>query len=104
MIGRPSPTILKWEKYIIQDSVMVMKAFRVRGTFSMGEKKQKFEYEVASENEDSAREQAFSVFGSKHRVKRRNIDISDIQNIEGEEITDPAVQYKVGEKEEVRRG
>ncbi len=63
-----------------------MKVFRVKGTFRMGRNWQNFTKEVLEESEGSAEEKVLSIIGSKHRVKRTNIDIKDITEIPEDEV------------------
>lgn len=70
-----------------------MKVYVVSGTFKMGlNKKQKFEKEVASENENGAKEKVYSLIGSKHRVERRLIKIESVKEINPKEAKDPVVK------------
>ncbi|MCQ2056122.1 MAG: 50S ribosomal protein L18a [archaeon] len=67
------------------------------GTFlSVRIGKQPFCIEVAAEDEMKAREQVFSVIGSRHKIKRWQITLSDIKALSNDEVTDHVVKYKVG--------
>lgn len=66
-----------------------MKAYRVSGKFMMGDAWQSFTKEVVGESEDEVREVMYSRLGSKHRVKRAKIRISEVAEIEPGELTDP---------------
>ncbi len=77
-----------------------MKAFRVKGKFIMGKSImsknwQRFTKEVASLNEEEAKERVYSDLGSKHRVKRRNIKVEEIEEIAEDEITNSRVKHLV---------
>jgi len=77
-----------------------MKAFRVKGKFIMGKSImsknwQRFTKEVASLNKEEAKERVYSDLGSKHRVKRRNIKVEEIEEIAEDEITNPLVKHSV---------
>lgn len=77
-----------------------MKAFRVKGKFIMGKSImsknwQRFSKEVASLNKEEAKERVYSDLGSKHRVKRRNIKVEEIEEIAEDEITNSRVKYSV---------
>lgn len=77
-----------------------MKAFRVKGKFIMGKSImsknwQRFTKEVASLNKEEAKERVYSDLGSKHRVKRRNIKVEEIEEIAEDEITNSRVKYSV---------
>ncbi len=68
-----------------------MKVYKVKGKFRMGRRRtdwQDFAKEVIGDNEESAREKIYSVLGSKHRVKRTNIKIRAVDEIEKEEVED----------------
>ncbi len=54
--------------------------FKINGYFDMGSNKnQKFQKTVDAENKDIAREKIYSILGSKHRVKRPQIQITEIE-------------------------
>ncbi len=76
----------------------MMKVHRVMGKFRMGKKKgewQRFSKEVVSEDEERAVEKIYSLFGSKHRVKRTNIKIYDTEKVDEDEIEDALIQEKI---------
>ena len=73
-----------------------MNAFRVSGNFKMGEKWMPFTIEVVADDSDHATERTLSLLGSRHRVKRTNIEIADIKGISLEEATSAKVQYHLG--------
>ena len=81
-----------------------MKAFRVKGMFFMGDRWQSFTKEIIGEDENVVSEQVYSRLGSKHRVKRAKIQISEVTQIKEEDITDSVTVYKLknvkGEKNE----
>ena len=72
-----------------------MKAFKVTGTFLMGRKMQPFSMEVASEDETSAKESTYTILGSKHRAKRRKIEIDSTVEVKVDDIKDVAIKYLV---------
>lgn len=74
-----------------------MKAFRITGTFQDPRKRQPFSIEMAAADEAAVREKAVSTLGSKHRLKRREIDITAIEEISGDQITNHVVRYQLGE-------
>ncbi|MCD5425432.1 MAG: 50S ribosomal protein L18a [Methanosarcinaceae archaeon] len=55
-----------------------MQEFIVKGTFKLGNGWQKFNKEVTSQNEKNASDKVYSIFGSKHNIKRMYIKIEDI--------------------------
>jgi large subunit ribosomal protein LX len=72
-----------------------MKAFRVKGKFFMGKHWQEFTKELAEEDEKAAQELLYSRLGSKHRVKRAKIMISEVTEIPIKDVTDPITKYKL---------
>lgn len=66
-----------------------MKAYKVSGKFMMGDAWQSFTKEVVGESEKDVREVILSRLGSKHRVKRTKIQISEVTEISPNELTDP---------------
>ena len=73
-----------------------MKAFKVTGTFRMGRTRQDFVKEVASKDKKEATEFVLSDLGSKHKVKRYDIEIDDVKEVKIEEISDSVVVFKAG--------
>jgi large subunit ribosomal protein LX len=73
-----------------------MKAFQVVGSFADTRKRQPFSIEVSAEDEESVREKVLSILGSKHRLKRWEIDITQVTELTPEQITNPVVKYEVG--------
>jgi len=58
-----------------------MKNFVVKGTFKAGHEWETFTKNVESQNEKNAREKVYSIFGSKHRIKRFLIKINDVTEV-----------------------
>jgi len=73
-----------------------MKAFRVTGSYADPRKRQPFSMELSGENEEAVRERALSVLGSKHRLKRRDIDITEIVELSADQVTNHIVKYEIG--------
>lgn len=74
-----------------------MKAFRAIGSFKIGSRGwQKFNVEIAAEDEKAAEERVMSNLGSHHRVGRRNIKVNEITPIALESVTDPVVRHLIG--------
>ena len=42
-------------------------------------------------------EKAYSTIGSKHKLKRWQIDISEVSEISGDQVTNHVVKYQIGE-------
>lgn len=78
--------------------VIKMKAFRVVGTFNDARQekgKQPFDIEIADVSADAAKEQTLSTLGSRHKLKRWEIQIAEITEIADADTTNPLVKYKV---------
>jgi len=73
-----------------------MKAFRVVGSFADPRKRQPFSIEMAAVDEAAVKERALSTLGSKHRLKRREIDITEITELTPDQVTNPIVKYEIG--------
>jgi len=74
-----------------------MKGFRITGTFAdVRQGQQPFCVEVAAENEDAAKEQIVSTLGSRHKLKRWQINITEIKELAPEDVQDHVVKYKIG--------
>ena len=74
-----------------------MKAFKVTGSFRMGKKNQNFTKEVISNDKKEATEFILSDLGSKHKVKRWEIKITEIKELKPDEVTDSIISFKLGE-------
>ncbi|MAE97480.1 MAG: 50S ribosomal protein L18a [Euryarchaeota archaeon] len=59
-----------------------MKAYRATGTFRSGKHDQPYTLDVVASSEDEARELVYSNFGSRHRAKRRFVNIDGISEID----------------------
>ena len=53
----------------------MMKNFVVKGQFKAGHSWEKFTKKIESQNEKNAEDKVYSIFGSKHGVKRRQVQI-----------------------------
>ena len=73
-----------------------LKPFRVEGKFLMGGAWQVFSKEFCAADEDGCAEQAYSVLGSRHGVKRKSIDIYNIEEIRSpNDIRDEVIKDRV---------
>ena len=73
-----------------------MKGFRVTGSFADARQgQQPFSVEIAADSEAAAKEQIISTMGSRHKVKRWQISISEIVELANDAIENPVVKYKV---------
>ena len=74
-----------------------MKGFRITGSYADARQgQQPFCVEVAAEDEAAAKEQIVSTFGSRHKLKRWQINITEIKELAPEEVEDHIVKYKIG--------
>ena len=74
-----------------------MKGFRVTGSFAdVRQGQQPFCVEVAADDEAAAKEQIVSTFGSRHKLKRWQINITQIEELAPENVQDHVVKYKIG--------
>lgn len=58
--------------------------FEVKGSFKMGREVHPFVKVIEAPNEKQARERTYTLFGSKHRTKRRDISIHSVNPLKGE--------------------
>ena len=72
--------------------------FRISGNFKKGKKTQDFTKEVMGENKQQVKEYIYSIMGSKHRVKRREITISEIEELPIDKVTDQIILQRIGGK------
>ncbi|UCG90794.1 MAG: 50S ribosomal protein L18a [Candidatus Heimdallarchaeota archaeon] len=74
---------------------MSVKIFRISGSFKQRRETTSFSKELCALTEEQAKDKLFSEFGSRNRLKRRQIRIISIDEISPKEITDPFVQKLV---------
>ena len=70
----------------------------ITGNFKKGKKTQNFTKEVMGENKQEVTEYLYSIMGSKHRVKRREITIAKIEEIPLDKVTDQIILQRMGGK------
>ena len=73
-----------------------MKAFLVTGHFADPRKEQPFSIEMAAEDEAAGREKTLSTIGSRHKMKRWQITITDVKELPADQVTDHVVKYQIG--------
>jgi len=56
-----------------------MSEYTVTGRFQARDGWQTFETEIDGDNEDVAREHAFAEFGSRHNLKRAQVEIEEVE-------------------------
>ncbi len=77
-----------------------LKVFRVTGEILKPNLKTPFKKELVVAKPEHATEKVYAELGSKHRVKRCHIKITNVEEIPVEEIEDPLLKkYVSGEKE-----
>ncbi|MFW9925664.1 MAG: 50S ribosomal protein L18Ae [Candidatus Thorarchaeota archaeon] len=62
------------------------KIWRATGKYKKKKRSFSFTKELLAEKESHVREKILSELGSRHRVKRREIDINEIKEIKPEEV------------------
>jgi large subunit ribosomal protein LX len=62
------------------------KIWRATGAYKKNKRNFKFSTELLAEKESHVREKILSELGSRHRVKRREIEIEEIKEIKPEEV------------------
>ena len=73
--------------------VFLLSVFRIKGEYRAKNKKIPFAKEVKALKEAHAIENVLSLIGSKHKVPRKFINISEIKEItDPDEITDPVIK------------
>ena len=68
-----------------------MKAYRTTGTFRSGKHDQPYTLDVVASSEEEVRELVYSNFGSRHRAKRRFVNIDGISEIDPSESQEAKV-------------
>ncbi len=69
-----------------------MKVFKVTGEINKPNLATPFAKEVIADKSEHAVEKVYSEIGSKHRVKRFHIKISDVQEVAVEDIENPVLK------------
>jgi large subunit ribosomal protein LX len=72
-----------------------MKPYRISGTFLMGDAWSPFKKEVAAKDQVDAVKRLYSDLGSKHRVKRRNIRITSVEELPKDQVQDQIVGFLI---------
>jgi large subunit ribosomal protein LX len=67
---------------------MSSKIWRATGAYKKMKRVFTFSRELLAEKDTHVREKILSELGSRHRVKRKDIDFSEIKEIKPEEVTD----------------
>ncbi len=69
-----------------------VRIFRVSGSFKQKRQTTPFSKEILAITEENAKDKLYTEFGSKNRLKRRQIRIQKIEEIQKEDITDPLIE------------
>jgi len=72
-----------------------LKVFKVTGEILKPNFKTSFRKEVAAAKSEHAVEKVYAELGSKHRVKRFHIKITNVEEIPPEQIEDPLLKKMV---------
>ncbi|MCQ2972104.1 MAG: 50S ribosomal protein L18Ae [archaeon] len=71
---------------------MITKIYRVKGSLVLGDETQVFTKEYKATCESDIEEKVYSLFGSKHRINRNQIQIDSIEEIAAEDVQDPILK------------
>jgi large subunit ribosomal protein LX len=75
---------------------MSSKIWRASGAYTKKKRIFTFSRELLGEKEAHIREKVLSELGSRHRVKRKEISITEIKEIKPEEVTDLDLRKVLG--------
>ena len=79
-----------------------VKVFRITGEIAKPNLKTTFRKEIRAISPENAREKIYTDMGSKHRAKRFQIRILEVEEIPPEEIQNPLIRkLTLGEKPDV---
>ena len=78
-----------------------MKVFRVTGEIHKPNLKTSFNQEIVADKPEHAKEKVYAELGSRHRVKRYHIKITNIEEVSPEEIVNPILKKLVVGEEKV---
>lgn len=74
-----------------------MQAFQVSGRFKMGRTWSRFSIEIADDSAEDARERVVSNLGSRHRISRDLVEVTEVEAIDADEVEDPTVAKRLEE-------
>jgi len=78
-----------------------LKVFRVTGEIHKPNLKTSFNQEIVADKPEHAKEKVYAELGSRHRVKRYHIKITNIEEVSPEEIVNPILKKLVVGEEKV---
>jgi len=70
-----------------------MKAYRVSGIAPFGSVRNKFSLDLPADSKADAEHMAYSIIGSRHKAKRRVIDIESVDEIDPRTSTEPKILH-----------
>ncbi len=85
------------QKVSLKIEVFLLSVFRIKGVYRAKSKKIPFAKEIKALKETHAIENVLSLIGSKHKVPRKFIKITEISQIQDEDITDPVLKSLTSE-------
>jgi large subunit ribosomal protein LX len=71
-------------------------AWSVTGSYRKNKRTFKFEKELIGEKESHIREKTLSDLGSRHRIRRRDIEISEIKKLKPAEVKSLELRRRLG--------
>ena len=75
-----------------------MKAYRVSGIAPFGSVRNKFSLDLPAESKADAEHITYSIIGSRHKAKRRTINIESVEEIDPRISTEPKIQHAFREQ------
>ena len=78
-----------------------MKVFKVTGKIVKPNLKTPFSKEIVAEKAEHAMEKVYAEIGSKHRVKRCHIKITNVEEVPPDQIENPLLKKLVTGEEQV---
>ena len=75
-----------------------MKAYRVSGIAPFGSVRNKFSLDLPADSKADAEHIAYSIIGSRHKAKRRTINIESVEEIDPRISTEPKIQHAFREQ------
>lgn len=74
-----------------------MKPFKIQGYFKMGSvSRQPFTREILAKNKAEAKEKIYSNLGSRHKIRRTQIDIQTITEMKPDDVQDLVIRGQLG--------
>ena len=80
---------------------MSSKIWRATGQYRKERRTYTFTFEMLALKEEHVREHVYSEIGSRHRVKRRQLEFEEVKEIQPSEVTDVDLRKTLGLESEV---